>query len=64
MSQSALSVPGEILAEDIVMYRQPRVNAVRLVASLLAVSGAAAQPGPPPDPVVKTGAQHGTGTGR
>jgi glyoxylase-like metal-dependent hydrolase (beta-lactamase superfamily II) len=35
------------------MHRQVHAYPLQLVACLLAVSGAAAQPGPPPDPIVK-----------
>ena len=38
------------------MHRQSRVHAVRLVACLLAVVSAAAQPAPAPDPLVKENA--------
>jgi glyoxylase-like metal-dependent hydrolase (beta-lactamase superfamily II) len=47
-----------VAAEDIVMHRQSRVHAVRLVACLLGVASAAAQPAPTPaaDPLVKESA--------
>ena len=38
------------------MHRQSRVHAVRLVACLIAVASAAAQPAPAPDPLVKENA--------